>query len=279
MRPFRGGYLVAACLIGCASGVDSLVRIDPESPGGNCPTGGYVIYTGEDLDDDGVLDAEEVTADGIYVCNGEGEDGLDGLDGEDGLDGQDGTGGGLDLGPVVEGNYTIENSVDAALLAGVETITGDLTILSGVTTLELPDLIEVYGTIYVIDNTTLELVSFPALDFAGGVDIEYAELLVDLDGFATMTTTYYFYVYGNFSLESIDLPTLGILDSLTITDNDLLTTLSLSAVPDAIATDGTYFEISDNDELDMCIADALLADAETAGYVGSSFVDGGIACQ
>ncbi|HOX46527.1 MAG TPA: hypothetical protein PK668_23185 [Myxococcota bacterium] len=57
-------------------GHSTLIDTADEPPGANCPTGGLLISTGLDLDDDGVLEPEEATAT-EYVCNGEdGEDGL-----------------------------------------------------------------------------------------------------------------------------------------------------------------------------------------------------------
>ena len=50
-----------------ASGQKSLIRLDPEQPGANCPNGGTVIRAGVDTNNDGVLQDSEVTATG-YVC-------------------------------------------------------------------------------------------------------------------------------------------------------------------------------------------------------------------
>lgn len=281
MRPVRAVSLLGVCLVaGCAGG-DGLVRIDDEPAGGNCPYGGYVIYQGVDDDGDGVLSDDEVTSDGIYVCHGgDGEPGLDGLDGLDGEDGEDGTGGGIDLGPVVEGDYTIRNSVDVALLAGVERITGSLYVEPGVTALELPDLVEIGGSFNMYaSNSVIESVSCPSLTTIGGaLDIESTELLADLSGFSALTSVYALYLSGNYGLVDIDLPDLGVLDNIYLYDNDALETLSLPSVPAAIV-DGSDLTIDDNDALDMCQAEQLLADMEDAGFTGSSYLDGGIACD
>lgn len=279
-----GVSLVSVCALAGCAGSDSLVRVDPESPGGNCAEGGFVIYTGVDDNGDGVLQDEEVASDPMYVCNGapgpegpagdDGEDGVDGDDGIDGMDGMDGTGGGLALGPVIEGNYTIDNTVDAALLAGVETITGDLTINSGVTTLDVPDLLEVYGTVYVY-SATLETLSFGALGTVGGLEVAGTEVLYDLSGFSALTSAYSLNVTGNYVLESADLPGLAVGDAAVFYDNDALLSLSIDPVGSSAAT---YLEISGNDALDMCIADALLADLVAEGFTGKSYLDGGVAC-
>ena len=54
-----------------SDGQDSLATTAAEPPGANCPTGGVRIQVGVDTNDDGVLDAGEVTAT-TYVCNGGG---------------------------------------------------------------------------------------------------------------------------------------------------------------------------------------------------------------
>ncbi len=272
-----GASLVSVCALAGCAGADFLVRVDEESPGANCPDGGSVIYTGPDDNGDGILQDEEVTSTPVYVCNGlNGDDGLDGLDGQDGQDGQDGGGGGLDFGTLIEGNYTIDNTVDAALLAGVETITGDLTINNGVTNLDVPDLIEVYGTIYIVDNTTLESVSFGSLTSAYGLDVEYSELLVDLGGFSSLTTVTNLYLDSNYVLESADLPGLAVLEYTTISNNPSLLSIAIDPVG---SVDSYDFVVSYNDSLDMCIAESLLADLETEGYLGTSTLEGGVACR
>jgi hypothetical protein len=49
--------------------IASLVEVSPEAAGPNCTAGGSLVSTGVDADDDGALDASEVTAT-AYVCNG-----------------------------------------------------------------------------------------------------------------------------------------------------------------------------------------------------------------
>jgi hypothetical protein len=50
-------------------GSNSLVSITTESAGLNCPTGGYKLNSGTDLNKDGVLDASEITS-SKFICNG-----------------------------------------------------------------------------------------------------------------------------------------------------------------------------------------------------------------
>ncbi|WP_197477257.1 hypothetical protein, partial [Alcanivorax sp. HI0044] len=57
----------------------SLVAVEVEAAGANCSAGGNKVTSGQDLNADGTLQAEEVT-DVNYICNG-----TDGIDGEDGL--------------------------------------------------------------------------------------------------------------------------------------------------------------------------------------------------
>lgn len=57
----------------------SLVAVEEEAVGANCSAGGNKVTSGQDLNADGTLQAEEV-ADVNYICNG-----TDGIDGEDGL--------------------------------------------------------------------------------------------------------------------------------------------------------------------------------------------------
>lgn len=57
----------------------SLVAVEEEAVGANCSAGGNKVTSGQDLNADGTLQAEEVT-DVNYICNG-----TNGVDGEDGL--------------------------------------------------------------------------------------------------------------------------------------------------------------------------------------------------
>lgn len=52
-----------------ASGARALVATAPEAPGANCPTGGTRVQGGTDTNNNGVLDAGEVSAT-AYVCHG-----------------------------------------------------------------------------------------------------------------------------------------------------------------------------------------------------------------
>ena len=51
-------------------GFTSLINVINKNPGAKCPSGGYKIETGIDMDRDGVLTSDEVQ-DSIFICNGE----------------------------------------------------------------------------------------------------------------------------------------------------------------------------------------------------------------
>jgi len=51
------------------TGQSSLVRLDPEPPGANCPAGGVAVRAGLDANGNGALDAGEVSSTS-YACNG-----------------------------------------------------------------------------------------------------------------------------------------------------------------------------------------------------------------
>jgi hypothetical protein len=131
----------------------ALVTITPEPIGERCDAGGQRIDVG--LDDgegdgepaDGLLHEDEID-DTQYVCNGLG---------------------GPEIPAVIEGNYTIENGMDIALLQGVTEITGDVTFFrTALTTVSLPDLVTIGGHLVLEKNYTLTTVNLPALETIGG---------------------------------------------------------------------------------------------------------------
>jgi len=109
----NGGFMrkflafAALLVIGCGGGdvPRLMVKSGPEPAGTNCTNGGVIIQTGYDDNDNGVLDAGEIS-DTQYVCHGEdgsqgpdgaqgpkgdvGETGEPGQDGEDGAPGEKG---------------------------------------------------------------------------------------------------------------------------------------------------------------------------------------------
>src|SRR5678815_4297402 len=97
-------------------------------------------------------------------------------------------------------------------------IRDSLYVEQGVINVDVPDLVEVQGSVNIYSsNSTLESLSFGSLTTIGGtLDVESTELLVDLGGFSSLTSVYGLYIAGNYGLESIDLPDLGVLDSVYI---------------------------------------------------------------
>ncbi len=201
-------------------GRSALVRLREEPSGGHCPEGGTALEAGLDQDGDGALGDAEVTAT-TYVCDGtQGTDGAKALveladepagphcahggtavrtgvdqDGDGALDDSEvtdsrylcneppGEGSALCPGGVVEGSYTLENSFDAALLAGCTRITGSLTVKApGLTEFELPLLATVGGSVDVRESAALTRVALPLLATVGGsVDVGGSAVLTALE--------------------------------------------------------------------------------------------------
>src|SRR5262245_59485462 len=51
------------------AGRNSLINVTAEVSGANCPSGGYKVETGIDLNSDNVLSSNEVQST-VYICNG-----------------------------------------------------------------------------------------------------------------------------------------------------------------------------------------------------------------
>lgn len=187
------------------------------APGAECPGGGTRVLAGHDDDGDGALDADEVES-SRAVCNG--------TDGTDGADGADGTS--YAAGTVLYGDYTIANNLDAALLAGVEVITGTLRVMSDVMPeVRLDDLQRVDGSL-TVTGSTLERLVFPGLTTVGGtVELRGNPRLTSLAGLSALTYAGRLRVDDNDALTSfVGLgPTLAT-QSAVIVDNDGVTTLA-----------------------------------------------------
>jgi hypothetical protein len=61
--------LGGACTSTGAAGANSLIFTTDEPPGSNCPAGGVRLDHGQDLDDNGILQGNEITGTG-FVCDG-----------------------------------------------------------------------------------------------------------------------------------------------------------------------------------------------------------------
>lgn len=112
-----------------------LIDLEVEPPGANCANGGTAVHAGLDSNENGVLDASEISSTS-YVCDGGSTGGISG---------------------VLEGSYTIRNSLDASMIQGITSITGDLVVEApGLTALSLPQLTNIGGVLAIQNNTALQ---------------------------------------------------------------------------------------------------------------------------
>lgn len=295
-----------------ADGKSSLVRLDEESPGANCPHGGTAVKSGLDANGDGVLDDDEITHT-TYVCAGpKSESSLVRLDdeppGANCPHGGTAVKSGIDAnenrileddevsstqyvcnGGVV-GDVTITSPAGVAALAGIRHIAGDLTIqgeLAGaivlhdlesvegtirvtaakidalkmpklttawalevessrrLAVLELNQLTGVDGRIELLSNAALETLGFASLERAAGFSVIHcgAVTSITLPALAEVGTlrigTPYLGFGGNGSLESFSAPNLVSADAVIVEGNVLLTHIDLSAL--AVVNDSVRF--------------------------------------
>ena len=121
----------------------ALLREDPEPAGTNCPAGGTAVHSGIDVNHDGILEDSEIQST-IYICN-------------------------TPSATVIEGSVVIGNSLEAATLIGVTSITGNLTIdAAGLETLDLSSLQSLGGTLAVLSFSGTEIEG-AALTTMGGI--------------------------------------------------------------------------------------------------------------
>ena len=205
MPPRSPCVISVIVLAACVPAPRALLTASRVDSSEDCPAGGLILESGIDDDRDEVLDPAEVDTT-TFVCDG--EEGTDGQDGADGIDGQDGADGtdAASFGPVLDGSYVIQDTRDVALLAGVETITGNLTVRESPTptsppgpwSFELPDLQSVGGEFRIEGMRTLTRVGIPALVSIGsGVNLSWNFALREV-GWApdlNFPTEYQGYVY------------------------------------------------------------------------------------
>lgn len=219
--------MLFACAVDGADGKNTLVRIDDEPPGANCPYGGKAIYTGVDENENGTLDTQE-SSNAVYVCNG--EPGVPGEDGADGISPPTG---------ILVGSAVILNSFDAALYSGLTEITGDLVIDSGtVTSVTMPLLVRVGGHLDIspqssvngaaltsLDLSSLESVSkMVAIEATGLSDLLGLAALTSINGSAFVDRE--LRIAGNPNLVTFaGLEGLTAVDQLVVWANDALTSL------------------------------------------------------
>lgn len=167
-------------------GPATVVRVDAEAPGQACPAGGVAIHTGLDADEDLYLDDGEITST-QYACSGVGPVACAG-------------------GNVHVGDVTVSAAADAATLAGVHCVEGDLLITGVADELPaLPDLERVTGDVILAANPGLtSLAPIGALDAVGGVVlVQGNDALVDLGGLGRLAQAQAISVVGNRALEDL----------------------------------------------------------------------------
>lgn len=139
-------------------GVATLFASETEPPGAHCMLGGVVVRSGDDVDHDGMLDAEEVTSTS-YVCTGQ-----------------------VPVDEVVAGGFHLANGFDQALIANVRRLLGKLTVAPNAS---LPHpilpLLEEVGGLRVASSTSLQTLQFPALQRTPAFVIQSVPMLESLE--------------------------------------------------------------------------------------------------
>lgn len=270
-----------------APGASSLVRLDAEAEGDNCPTGGTAIRAGVDKNNDGVLSDDEITST-RYVCNGEASNGADGKDGQDGAralvrleteepgenceyggtkvlsgldDGQgdfegepsvhyicDGFGAGE--ASILEGDYAIYSGADLLALRGVTRITGSLAVYIGMAPRPAGPLDDDD-----LDEPNLIELSLPSLVSVGGrVTVAYSDWVKSVNLPRLETVGESLRVENNRALVALSLPMLkSVGDDLSVFGNPALESLSL----DALRAVGENVSFHENDALETLSLQAL----------------------
>ncbi len=247
----RGYVLVlvaaAACVHSPTPLKETVVRVDQEPPGPNCKNGGVAISTGIDLNNDGVLEDNEIQST-QYVCNG-----ATAVTCPPG-------------GATHSGTVTISQPSDAAALAGIGCIDGDLIVsnLSGQLP-PLPDLTTVTGEVVVAGNPDLKsLGGFSALTQIGqSYLIQGNGALTDITMLAQLDTVLSVFILGNDALQDLaGLSTLTTLSTgLTVSDNQGL--ISLHGLENIVTVTGGLRFVS-NHSLDDISA---LSNLRSAGLL------------
>ena len=199
-----------------AAGLNALSQVTAEPAGANCRYGGSRVDVGMDTNADGTLGAGEITST-RYICDRASVD------------------------SVYFGDITIRTAADLALLDGIQTIAGTLTIESlpgGV--LALPDLKVVSNRIVftardggqgpVIDDVTSA--TFPELLRVGELNARFSDALVTLAAPKLERATRVDISYDSV-LTGLSLPKLAYVDDVYIQSNSALTSLNLAGLKTA----------------------------------------------
>jgi hypothetical protein len=188
------------------AGPGSVIRLDDEPAGANCQNGGVAVRAGVDDNGNGTLEDGEIDST-EYVC-----------------------GTPTTACTVLEGDYTIRNSIDLATfkMHGCSRITGNLFVNAGVTGLPgLESLTRVDGRIEIVFNPELTSVQGLAnLTRAGEIQVEGNPLVTTLALPKLTQVDTVLRVKTNEALTSISLPMLTTIGALIIDDNDALTAVS-----------------------------------------------------
>lgn len=172
-----------------------------------------------------------------------------------------------------EGSFEIRNAEDVAYLRPYREVSGNLKIIaSGVTSIELPNLVVVGGSLEIFDNDRLEgldgLRNVAAI--GGNLGLSGNEGLVSLRGLDGLTSVPgYVAITEHARLVSLEelagINTIG--RSLVVEANNVLATLGLASL-DSLG--GPTFQIGNNPLLATCAADELLS--QLAGFAGDVVV-------
>jgi hypothetical protein len=193
----------------CSGVAHSLISVVPEPAGANCPAGGQAIEVGIDLNNNNVLDADEVQST-TYLCDPEQP-------------------------TTIDGTVIVRNSLDAAQLVGVQTITGELQIAApGLTSIDLSALQTVGGAlnIYEYSGATLafpSLVSVDSLRVVGNGEPALTTL-----SFPSLLATSELHV-DTLPVATLALPSLATVNNLIELSSPAVTSLSfpqLASVPE-----------------------------------------------
>jgi hypothetical protein len=110
-------------------------------------------------------------------------------------------------GETLNGSFIVRNDIDVATLSRYSVITGDLTIDQGLSTVSLPTLTKVNGTIKAEMISTLERVEMPALRSTGGLRF-YRNPKLSGVSFDCVASTGPIRVEGNALMKTLVLPSL-----------------------------------------------------------------------
>jgi hypothetical protein len=201
-----------------ANGEQPLIRIDPEPDGSHCAAGGSAVNVGIDTNGDSILEDSEIETTS-YICNPTNP-------------------------TVIDGSFTVNNSVDAAQLVGVTHITGNLTIDAvGLSSIDLGALATVDGTINVTGFSGT-MIAMPALTATGALEYRVAAALavpvlataggIQINNVAVAAlpalTTVGNLSFGGDALTSVSVPVLTTAASISISNSSALTAIDLPHV-------------------------------------------------